>query len=323
MLSGKLLPAHLHVLPDELLTSWLARLARAHELKLQSFSQLLFGRTYQLWNRDLDRLSPLTVVARVAELTGTAPERAWQSTLGGYEGVVYPRHVETGILRWVLNVGVYHRTRLRFGLQVCPRCLAADSDPYFRRSWRLAFVVCCPTHQVNLIDECPVCRQPLAFHRTKLGQPEVGTSESLTVCGTCRTDLRDAKAERATDNDLVNLAAWHQSSRESPLDRLAVLHQFARILLSARRGRRLYKLMAADSDVVRSLPPSGRCHIELLRLRDRLRVLECAMFLMRHPRQLTHLIEQRLLRYNELLRDFRDAPTDYRKWVQALPHRGR
>lgn len=321
MLSGKLLPAHLHPLPDELLTSWLARLARAHGLKLQSFSQLMFGRSYQLWNRDLDRLAPVWVVERLGESTATSLERAWHTTLASYEGVVYPRHAESGMLRWVLNVGVYHRTRLKFGLQVCPRCLAGDPDPYFRRSWRLAFVVCCPRHRAKLIDACPCCKRPLAFHRSELGQPDRLLAESVSQCGHCGTDVREASVAHESDALLIDLATWQEAKSESPVARLAVLHQFTRTLLSTRRDRRLYRAIAAEPHTVEHLPRAGRCHIELLRRDDRARVLQCAAQLMQHPEQVSELISQRLLRYNELLRDFDDAPPAYSRWVRSLPHR--
>ena len=303
------------------MTSWLARLARAHGLKLQSFSQLVFGRAYQLWNRDLDRLAPIWVVERLAEITATSLERAWHTTLASYEGVVYPRHAETGILRWVLNVGVYHRTRLKFGLQVCPHCLADDSDPYFRRSWRLASVVCCPQHTVKLIDACPSCKRPLAFHRSELGQPNRRLAESVTQCGSCGSDVREASVQLENDTSLIDLATWHEAKSESPVARLAVLHQFTRTLLSTRRDRRLYRAIAAEPHAVDQLPQAGRCHIELLRRDDRARVLQCAAHLMHHPEQVSELISQRLLRYNELLRDFDDAPPAYSRWVRSLPHR--
>ena len=321
MLSGRLLPAHLHPLPDELFTSWLARLARAHELKLQSFSQLVFGRAYQLWNRDLDRLAPIWVVERLAEITATPLERAWHTTLASYEGTVYPRHAETGILRWVLNVGVYHRTRLKFGLQVCPHCLAGDVDPYFRRSWRLAFVVCCPRHRVKLIDACPSCNRPFAFHRSELGHPDRLLPDSVTQCGSCGTDVRAAAVSIEEESSLIDLATWHEAKSESPIARLAVLHQFARTLLSTRRERRLYRVLAADPHAVDRLPQTGRCHIELLRRDERARVLQCAAHLMRHPEEVSDLMSQRLLRYSELLRDFDDAPPAYSRWVRSLPHR--
>ena len=67
MLSGHLLPAHPHPLADELLTSWFARLAYGQGLKVQTLNRLLFGSDRQLWNRDIDRLSPAWLVLALAE----------------------------------------------------------------------------------------------------------------------------------------------------------------------------------------------------------------------------------------------------------------
>ena len=42
-------------------------------------------------------------------------------------------------------------------IQYCAVCLADDSAPYFRRSWRLASRISCFTHRCGLRDRCPAC----------------------------------------------------------------------------------------------------------------------------------------------------------------------
>ncbi|MDQ3555642.1 MAG: TniQ family protein, partial [Gemmatimonadota bacterium] len=83
-LPGRLWPVHLKPLPDELLSSWLGRLAAAHGLKLHTFCTLAFGRR-ALWNRDLDRLAPPEVMEVLAERTATPPARVRETTLARYE----------------------------------------------------------------------------------------------------------------------------------------------------------------------------------------------------------------------------------------------
>ncbi len=64
-LSGSLLPVHLKPLPDELLSSWLVRIAHGHGMKLQTFCAVIFGREKSIWNRDIDKLAPEWLVMRL------------------------------------------------------------------------------------------------------------------------------------------------------------------------------------------------------------------------------------------------------------------
>lgn len=70
MLSGKRWPAHPQPLPDELLTSWIVRVAEANGVKLQVLSWMLFGNTKSPWNRDVDRSAPHWLIEAMASHTG-------------------------------------------------------------------------------------------------------------------------------------------------------------------------------------------------------------------------------------------------------------
>ena len=89
-----------------------------------------------------------------------------------------------------MPVGVYHRTRKQFGLQYCPLCLAEDDEPYFRRKWRLAFIVSCERHSILLHDRCHHCGIAVNFHRGELGNPRKSVADSITVCHGCRSELQ-------------------------------------------------------------------------------------------------------------------------------------
>ncbi len=68
----------------------------------------------------------------------------------------------------------------------------AEGDPYFRRSWRLAFITSCVKHRIQLLDRCPICNEPVNYRKGisgSLHNPPIG---NLTLCHSCKTDLRDA-----------------------------------------------------------------------------------------------------------------------------------
>ncbi|CAG4884761.1 conserved protein of unknown function [Georgfuchsia toluolica] len=101
-LTRPLWPVHLKPLPDELLSSWLVRLAHAHGLKAQSFCRLLFGSQRQLWNRDIDRLAPSWLIDTLCENTATPLDVGRNCTLRAYEGVLYRDYRESFITQWIL-----------------------------------------------------------------------------------------------------------------------------------------------------------------------------------------------------------------------------
>src|SRR5918911_766517 len=142
-LSGQVWPAHVKPRRDELLSSWLVRLAAAHALKLHTFCALVWTRRKQIWNRDIEKCADDSILSLLAEKTATPPDKVTRTTLSDYQGRLYERHNPYGNTRWIMPVGIYHRTRRRYGLQFCPRCLAEDKEPYYRRAWRLAFVTFC------------------------------------------------------------------------------------------------------------------------------------------------------------------------------------
>lgn len=197
-LTENLWPARSKPQPDELLSSWIVRLAMAHGLKLHTFCSMAWPKR-SIWNRDIDKSADEGLLKVLAEHTGYHIEQIRETTLSAYEGWLYERHNPYGNTLWLMPVGVYHRTRRQFGLQFCPRCLSEDQEPYYRRNWRLAFVTFCEHHSVSLLDRCPKCYEAINFHRDEMGHRSQLTAYSLTRCHSCKFDLRRADASQATE----------------------------------------------------------------------------------------------------------------------------
>ncbi len=58
-------------------------------------------------------------------------------------------------LRWVIPCA--NRKVWNLGGSCCPLCLEEDEIPYFRLSWRFAFITHCPKHGCPLIEQCSTC----------------------------------------------------------------------------------------------------------------------------------------------------------------------
>lgn len=329
MLSGKLLPVHPKPLPDELLTSWIVRVAEANGAKLHTLSRFLFGNHDRSpWVRDVARSGPVWITDKMAEVTGASKAQAVATTLTGYVGVVFSARQTSGQLRWLLPAKIRSSNRLGYSVQYCPECLAQDKIPYFRRKWRIGFYTFCPSHGVALYDCCPKCEAPIVIHRRDFSV-DIGRAGSITQCHVCGGDMRrSASLNIAPYSD--SLTRYYTSvlrdfenddgkERSYDLDYYAVLHQLCKVLVSNSNHGCLREFICTNIGWPNKLLPTGRQPFEQRRSSDRYYVVALALWLM-------HSLEERLrdawshgvVRYNLLLKDFADPPCWYEAVVQKF-----
>ena len=329
MLSGKIWPAHPPPYPDELLSSWLVRLAHANGLKVQTFCHHEFGIAHQVWNRDVDRLAPDWLLTRLKEGSGLPLDIVSGTTLIPYHGRLYHQRPLSGQLRWILPLQLYHRKRQGFGLQYCPHCLAEDTEPYFRRVWRVALYTFCQKHNVMLLDRCPVCGSGVAFHRLELGQPKQVTINSLSVCSSCGFDLRQAPTAPVNIWDEQVFAMWRQSLKlithasmvKNFIDFtcLDVLHHFCGLCVSRRMALKLHAYLCQCANIPEIAFTEGRVSFEQRPLVERHHVIGLAWWLLGQcPSRLQEAHKQRVVRYNVLMKDFDESPNWYSQVVLKL-----
>lgn len=291
-ITGKMWPVHPHRLPDELLSFWMLRLAHDNGLKLQTFTNLSFGRSASLWNRDIDRSASPEFIRVLSAYTGSSVDEIWGGTLGAYEGVIFERHNPLGNTSWILPLGVYHRTRRRFGMQFCPSCLFFDRVPYFRRRWRLGFATMCDEHGTLLHDRCPECDAPVIYFRNDLGRRMGANLHSHVTCWRCGYDLRRSSQRNAAWSDAQSYIAL-RSLLTFIDDGIAVAgdrcHDYAPLFLDVLRrvclllagpgirSRRLRECVTRSSGI--SLGP-GMGRLELLPLEKRHRLVLAGIWLL-------------------------------------------
>ena len=326
--TAPLWPIRYKPLPDELLSSWLVRLAHGHGLKVQTFCNLIFGNRLQVWNRDIDRLAPPWLVDTLARHTGTPLDTAYGTTLKVYEGILFRNPRPSGHLNWVLSLKIYHRVREGFGQQFCPACLAEDMTPYFRKAWRLSLSTTCPRHGCMLHDRCHACGAAVSFFRMDFGM-EAGDSDGKTVnvsrCHECKANLAAAPTEspRVVDAAAFGKLVAMAEALAAPLPpaefvgELAVLRHICALMLSMRNAvaLRAYLLdLHGIEDPVESI--EQRIPFESLPLAARHVLLQCGAWLLSDAgSRLGEAVQAGALRYNHLLRDFVDAPAWYRHAV--------
>lgn len=190
---------------DELFTSWIVRNALNFGVKPSSLMAKLTQNS-DIWKADLDVYIPDGVVHKLTEITGITSETIHELSLYKSCSNFYSQSGKTKHVKWVMPLGIRTQNRhQRFGLQICPCCLAEDGkQPYYRKEWRLGFMTACPNHSVQLIDRCPKCHSNISLKKTykDKGNPSF-SSEDIAKCHCCGYDFRESNVCIASEEELT------------------------------------------------------------------------------------------------------------------------
>lgn len=318
-LTSPLWPVHFKPLPDELLSSWLVRLAHSHGLKVQTFCNLIFGNRLQVWSRDIDRLAPEWLITELADRTETPIKQVMSTTLQSYKGIIYHRHRASGTLSWIQSLKLNHRKFEGFGLQFCSECLAQDEEPYFRKSWRVAFNTVCTIHNCMLHDRCPSCGHGVAFHRNDMRHSQYVTTISLKECHYCGSDLSASRSIRSNyvDSNIseflsnLSLKLVYGGLSQAEIDSLLVMHHLAKLIFTKNLTVKLYSHICNAMDVSK-VQLNDKGEIEGAPLEIRHHVLQViAYFMIDLESKINGAIANKSIRYNHLRKDFEGMPEWY------------
>lgn len=196
---------------DELLSSWLHRLACANGVPPREFA-LCLGRESKMWSARLDRAASSELVALLERKTGVAAASIVALGLerNGLMALRLP-------LRWRADPD--EATWLQF----CPACLSAGrvDPPFFRKAWTEASRISCQRHDLMLLDRCPACAAGVASFDQAGLFPQ-------SLCAICGFDLSTAQARpvplrvRRLERLINDLLDLERAGRRSPDGGVAV-----------------------------------------------------------------------------------------------------
>lgn len=268
------LPARPVLFPDELLSSWFVRLARANALKVQELLTLISGTRRSLMGRDLDALIDPSFADTLARLSGVPATVLSAKTFDAQRtDLTAIEQPKSGTRRWILPMASRDRRPTGAWLQLCVACLRDDPTPYIRQRWRYAFVTTCAVHGTVLITSCPHCGAPFDFTAHDIGIPRAERIVSVSECSGCRRDVRGAslvpeKASREVIRYEQALCAalqrgWTRARGAGWIysnQALDAIHRLLRLLRSSKGLRRLALESTSPSQVFRDeiIVPAGR-----------------------------------------------------------------
>lgn len=322
------LPVRPAPFPDELLSSWLQRVAHGNVVRLSYLALRAFGDS-NFWQRDPDRLLPHDQALALSDLTGVKPAQVHSLTMQAYVGQLYrslPAHAQVS---WVTPLRRQGYLRRAPGLVWCPVCL--KEHPYVRRHWRLSCALVCAEHGVLLEEACPHCAAPFAPLRHDLGKGRHWIHAELPFrhCSTCGGCLDGAgtpapasllAAQRWLDTGLASREmTWPDGRPVATVDAFAALHQLA--LVVRRPG------LAAQLDREGLPSPVGRLDRPNLTLEDhgmadrRALLARVTWLVQEWPARLLALAGPAGLTRRPLMANFPDAPAWFDQVADRL-HQG-
>lgn len=186
-------PFVVEILPDEVFSSWLIRLAIKHSCDPIDLTSYIWP-GWRLWMTDIDRgmeSEKLSLLSQFTSLRSKTIEQAFLFDTAKIIGDIKNQ----GIWDWITTIGSRNRKRLS-GLSCCPQCLSDDLTPYFRKSWRYAWHTCCEIHKVRLINSCQFCSAPIAPHLVR------AEFKSLRYCTNCLEDLSNCTVDNVSSNEI-------------------------------------------------------------------------------------------------------------------------
>jgi hypothetical protein len=238
--NNKLLPGLCKPYPDELLSSWMTRMAYRHGLTTKEMCKHIWPKYNG--NPDIDRILSDNYIQTLAERTNRTYSEINATTMAFYKHKVFTKkNIAEEPENWIIRSRIIENRKgyktHSSGLMYCPKCL--ESQPYFKKQWRLALSFACVSCGCYLIENCPHCGKGNSFIDTDQVKPADYTLlQHLVYCHHCGKDVRDCQPETAPD-DIV----WVQQRLFDVMDHgvndrviytesyFRVLHYLASLLL--------------------------------------------------------------------------------------------
>jgi TniQ len=196
-LPSGVLPAHPRLKPDELFSSWFVRTALANRMKVYRLVLNLLGDRYaEFVNLDIDRSVNQLDIEALADATSTPVQEIQDTQLHDLLCLLNDTDNVVGNVPWLLPFGFRSRVHHQAGVQFCPICLKTDPQPYFRRSWRLAYSTECELHDILLEDRCPHCQGAINYFHIDTATLAHPFSQGLDKCHRCGRRLSEAMPTR-------------------------------------------------------------------------------------------------------------------------------
>jgi hypothetical protein len=250
---------------DELLSSWLVRLARGYGMGIDDFLLSTEIGAY-IRSSDCDRIQSAGLIKQLHDCTGTTRAAIERTLLIAHVSSLFSDGVQSRSANWswLIPLGRSGRSTPPLGFQICPHCLS-DGESYYRWQWRVALFFRCMKHHCLLVDECPQCGSRIHPYTLSLLGLRHACGEAdgtLERCDHCSFDFHSAstRSGRASSVEAqsalqLRLSPNNDSSNMPADEYFAVLRHIIDLLDGENTGLdELREVVAKESGIPRVDP---------------------------------------------------------------------
>jgi len=201
----RLLPVVCKPYPDEILSSWLTRLAFKHGMNAFTFCRTLF---LKYTNIDIDCEISERHLKILSERTDIPLKDIRAMTIQWFEQKLFERMRENDLKEnWLLtgkrvNLGT-RKVLVESGILFCPGCFQKGRI-YFKKEWRMGISFVCISCGCHLLERCPHCHcGSWLFDDTPLKDGQT-LDQHLITCHNCGRNVSDCKLNSASES-VINM----------------------------------------------------------------------------------------------------------------------
>ena len=301
-------------LPDEILSSWLARTAYAHLTHPKTFMNMHFSSGKFNWRPNFDASVTDDILHIIERKSALSFETIYQMSLKSYVSYLQESIIPDGLNTFIIPQ--------RF----CPVCLREDQFPYYRRSWKVLFSTVCIKHHCYLYDRCPSCNTLLKItHMYRNTLPFV-------FCHKCGFDLR--KARKLTVSKIFDSAFKRMRRIHSILNRgyvvfnkipvysfffFEVFVQLAKLMLAYKKNESIDHELKIKEIAKRARLTKTQPVIRELSIPQQFIVLSAIMELFRHyPKNFDRFVKANTLTHWLLTKELKKRAFWYEKLLNDV-----
>jgi len=184
------LPFYVEPKEDEILLSWLLRLATRLQVSLHTLVRGGFWIDDRRERTEWWRRPEPQMLSRIGAKTGISLARLREMTFERWAPVY--RDDEASERFGAERFRAQAPRRLGFRYVLCEQCIEAAAARYLRTAWAVGWVAVCPEHSTLMTARCQKCRAKL-----RIGRPSSIARFSPNICVQCGNDLRYSLHEPA------------------------------------------------------------------------------------------------------------------------------
>lgn len=177
------LPLYVEPKHDEVLLSWLVRLATRLQVSLHTLVRAAFWIDDRRERSQWWRRPELQMLSRLSHKTGVSIERLRGMTFESWSPMYRDDEASERFSAERFRAEAPRRHAFRY--VHCEQCLDADATPYLRLPWAVGWVAVCPEHASIMTAGCHKCGTKL-----RIGRASSIARFSPATCVQCGNDLR-------------------------------------------------------------------------------------------------------------------------------------